>query len=81
VPTAVAPTVFPHDTLLTSAQERELFEALDLSTLSLVSVQNAMVRGDFSAAQHELAQHFRQRTNVPWKFDPHHLDRSVTHDK
>lgn len=69
------------NTLLTPDKERDLFDALDLSLPALAPVREAVAKGDYATAQHELAQYFRQRTSPPWKFDPHHPDKNTPYDK
>lgn len=74
------PIVSP-DSLLTPAQLQDLFNALDLSLPALEPVQKDVTKGDLAAAQHELAQYFRARTSVPWKFDPRNPDKTTPFDK
>ena len=73
--------VYPANTLLSPEKERDLFDALDFSGEELNPVRDALARGDYAAAQHLLADYFRQRTSVPWKFDPHHPDKSIPFNK
>ena len=61
--------------------EKDLLDSLDLSLPALAPVQKAVTQGDLAAAQHELAEYFRHRTNPPWKFDPHHPDRTTPYNK
>jgi hypothetical protein len=72
-----ASPVIPPDALLTPPQEKDLFGALDLSAPGLKSVQTAVEQNDSAAAEHALAQYFRDRTSVPWKFDPRHPDKTT----
>lgn len=67
--------------LLTPDRERDLFGALNLSAAELRPVQDALARNDAPAARHLLANYYRQRTSVPWKFDPHHPDRKTPYNK
>ena len=69
------------ESLLTQAQTQELFDSFDLSLPALAAVQKDVAKGDLSAAQHDLAQYFRARTGVPWKFDPRHPDKSTPFDQ
>ncbi len=82
-PSSASPTVpiIPPDALLTTDQMKDLLDSLDLSLPGLAAVQAAANKGDLAAAQHELAQYFRNRTNVPWSFDPHHPDRTTPFNK
>jgi Heparinase II/III N-terminus/Heparinase II/III-like protein len=67
--------------LMTDKMQRELFDALDLSRSKLESVREAAEKGDFIRADHELAKYLKDRTDVPWKIDPRHLDRNVPFNK
>jgi len=82
-PSQAAPpsSLFPSNTLLTPDKELDLFNALDLSLPALAPVRKAVTQGNIAAARHELAHYFRQRTNVPWKFDPHHPDKNTPFNK
>jgi hypothetical protein len=62
--------------LLTPHLQQELFAALDLSGESLKPVVAAVAQGDYVSADHALAQYYRDRTNVPWTFDPHQPKRN-----
>ena len=64
--------------LMTFEKQQELFDALDLSSDALKPVAMAVAKGDFSRAEGELAAYFRHRTNVPWSFDPHHLQQNLS---
>ena len=57
------------DPLLTLAEEHELFDALDLSSPPLRLVAQAATLGDFAGAEHQLAEYYRHRISVAWKFD------------
>ncbi len=57
--------------------DAELFDALDLSLPALAQVKAAVDRGDLSAARSALAGYLRQRTSVPWWFDPRNVDRGT----
>lgn len=61
---------------ISSEQQQELFAALDLSAEPLKPIATAVASGDFGKADHELAEYFRHRSNVAWRFDP----AAVTHD-
>jgi hypothetical protein len=63
--------------LMTPKTQRELFDALDLSGDALQPVREAVAKGDYAAADHALAQYYRNRTSVPWTFDPHHPQRDA----
>ena len=56
--------------LMTVEKQRDLFDALDLSSEPLKPIATAVAAGDFVKADHELAEYLRHRTNVSWKFDP-----------
>ena len=64
----------PVDTRLTDAQ---FFEALNLEYPGLERVRAAVRAGDLKQAKHALAAYYRQRTGVPWTFNPHQIDRNV----
>lgn len=55
----------------------ELFAALDLDRPELAAVKTAVAAGDLAAAKTALAAYLRQRTSVPWWFDPHQVDRTT----
>lgn len=55
--------------LTTSERENELFSALDLSSDALKPVATDVAVGNYPAAEHELAEYFRHRTDPAWKFD------------
>jgi len=78
--TPSSPVVAP-GTAMTHAQMEYLFDSLDLTLPALASVQKGVAQGDFATAQHALAQYFRDRTSVPWKIDPHHIDHTLPYDK
>ena len=59
----------------------DLFSALDLSGDKFKRMREALVRNDDASAQHLLADYFRQRTSVTWKFDPHLRDKTTHFDK
>jgi hypothetical protein len=65
------------DPVFTPAKARELFAALDLSGDQFKPVRDALAANDLPAAEHALADYFRQRTSVPWKFDPHKKDPTL----
>ncbi len=50
---------------------KEFFGLLDYSIPGLKLVKNAVDAGNYTIAMHELARYYRNRTNVPWYFDPH----------
>jgi len=50
---------------------QEFFGMLDYSIPDLVRVKNAVNAKDYTLAMHELANYYRNRTSVPWYFDPH----------
>jgi hypothetical protein len=55
--------------LFTPEKQRELFDALDLSSNVLKPVATAITAGDYIKAEHELAEYLRRRTNPTWQFD------------
>jgi len=61
--------------------DAELFEALDLNLPELAKVKAAVGAGDLAAAKTALAGYLRQRTSVPWWFDPHQVDPSTTFNR
>ncbi|MEO2004022.1 MAG: heparinase II/III family protein, partial [Candidatus Poribacteria bacterium] len=58
----------------------ELFRALDLDGSGLEAVRTAVADSDTLAATAALADYLRARTSVPWRFDPHDVDREVSHN-
>ncbi|MCE0499197.1 MAG: heparinase II/III family protein [Methylacidiphilales bacterium] len=72
-----APTSAASSSLMTPQMQQELFDALDLSGDALQPVRDAVAKGDYAAAEHALAQYYRNRTSVPWTFDPRHPQRDV----
>jgi hypothetical protein len=60
-----------------TADEKEVFAALDLSLPELAPVKSAIDAGDYALATHEWATYLRQRTSVPWFIDPHEKGASV----
>ncbi len=61
--------------------EKALFEALDFSWPGLESAGAAWAAGDVDETRRRTADYFRHRTSVPWRFDPHAIDRNVRHNK
>jgi Heparinase II/III N-terminus/Heparinase II/III-like protein len=61
--------------LMTPEKQHELFDALDLSPDALKPIAAAVAAGDFVKADHELAEYFRHRTNVAWKYDPRDVQK------
>jgi len=56
--------------LTTPVVQRELFDALDLSSEQLKPVCAAVGKDDYTTAERALARYYRSRTSVPWTFDP-----------
>ena len=61
--------------------DRELFAALNLDLPELAAVREAAGAEDWPRATARLAAYYRARTSVPWRFDPHRVDRSVGYSK
>jgi len=61
--------------------DNELFQFLDLNHPGLEEVKAAMAKGDVESAKKLLADYLRNRTSVPWGFDPHNIDRSIRYSK
>jgi len=61
--------------------DNELFQFLDLNHPGLEEVKEAMAKGDVESAKKLLADYLRNRTSVPWGFDPHNIDRSIRYSK
>jgi hypothetical protein len=61
--------------------DQQLFGALNLSLPALAGVKTAVDAGNLAQAKALLAGYLRQRTTVPWWFDPHKEDRSIQFNK
>ena len=61
--------------------DEALFEAIDLTLPELEATRAAVEAGDLAKAQAELATYLRERTSVPWWFDPHNIDRGIRHNR
>ncbi|MAF12551.1 hypothetical protein CMK11_19055, partial [Candidatus Poribacteria bacterium] len=60
--------------------DEELLGALDLDHAGLEGVRAAVSRGDVTDSRAALAAYLRARTSVPWRFDPHDIDRATSHN-
>ena len=60
--------------------DAELFAALDTDRTGLETVQHALEASDTDAAKTALATHLRARRSVPWRYNPHEIDRSISHN-
>jgi hypothetical protein len=78
---ATTPQPTPSDQLLPPETARKLFDALALTQAPLKPVAGAVAQNDFPAAEHRLAEYFRQRTTPSWTIDPHHPDRNTPYDR
>ncbi|XHR27093.1 MAG: heparinase II/III family protein [Chthoniobacteraceae bacterium] len=74
---AQSPDTPPAGHRAATADETEVFAALDLSLPELAPVKSALDTGDYSLATHEWATYLRQRTSVPWFIDPREKGASV----
>jgi hypothetical protein len=80
-PVPTAPAAPAADPLFTPAVARDLFDSLDLAGPKFKAIRSALRHHDEAAAEHLLADYFRQRTDVPWKFDPHRVNRNIHFDE
>ena len=64
-----------------SHRSGELFQLLDLDYPGLEEVHAAVKKNDPESAKRLLADYLRNRTSVPWRFDPHHIDRDIRYSK
>ena len=69
--THAAPSSDPASSFMTPQMQHELFDALDLSSPPLKPVRDAVAQEDYATAQRALGAYYRNRTSVPWTFDPH----------
>ncbi|MBT5532800.1 alginate lyase family protein, partial [Candidatus Poribacteria bacterium] len=58
----------------------ELLGALDLDHPGLEAVRAAFGRGDIATSRAALAAYLRERTSVPWRFDPRDTNRDISHN-
>lgn len=61
--------------------DKELFGLLNLELPGLEKVKEAVAENDLESAKELMADYLRHRTSVPWRFDPHNIDRKVGHNK
>ena len=61
--------------------EGELFDALDFSNPGLEEAGKAWGKKDVDETRKLTAAYFRNRTSVPWRFDPHKIDSKIRHNK
>jgi hypothetical protein len=58
-----------------------LFQLLDTDYPGLEGVKVAIADNDLESAKKALADYLRSRTTVPWRFDPHNIDRDIRYNK
>ena len=61
--------------------EEEFFDALDFGNPGLEEAGSAWGKKDLDETRKLTAAYFRNRTSVPWRFDPHKINRKLSHDK
>ncbi|MBM3212895.1 heparinase, partial [Candidatus Poribacteria bacterium] len=61
--------------------DETLFQLLNLDYPGLENVSQGVKENKLELAKSRLAAYLRKRTTVLWRFDPHHVDRSVRYDK
>jgi hypothetical protein len=61
--------------------DTELFAALDLPTPELQAVRAAVMAQDTATAKKALCAYFRERTRIPWEFDPNKIDRATPYNR
>ena len=59
-------------------QMAEFFSLFRDDVPELSEFHKAVAEKDFGKAQILLANYYRRRTSVPWTFDPHEVDRSIS---
>ena len=58
-----------------------LFQLLDPDYPGLEAVNAAAANNDLESARKALADYLRGRATVPWRFDPHDIDRDIRYNK
>lgn len=58
-----------------------LFQLLNLDYSGLEKVRAAVEESDLKSAKERLIDYLRNRTTVPWRFDPHNIDRNIRYSK
>ena len=61
--------------------DETLFQLLELDYKGLEDVKAAIEKDDLELAKKSLADYLRKRTSVPWRFDPHKIDRDISYSK
>ena len=58
--------------------EEEFFDALDFGNPGLEKAGSAWAKKDLDETRKLTATYFRNRTSVPWRFDPHKINRKLS---
>ena len=61
--------------------EEEFFDALDFANPGLEEAGSAWAKKNLDETRRLTATYFRNRTSVPWRFDPHKINRKLSHNK
>ena len=61
--------------------EEEFFDTLDYGFPGLEEAGNAWAKKNLDETRKLTADYFRNRTSVPWRFDPHKINRKISHNK